>query len=161
MKPELIKKIESELSLHPNEEAAVDTYLSEAESAKIASLIQGLPKEMPSLAWRASLNEKITRIASKPVPIGKRLAPFGLGALIGSGVMALAFVVALNHQSETKSPYDVEVLGKAILEWHEEAVASSVLPGDRITLELTPPSSQTNDTNTLDDLLYGGPFDQL
>lgn len=161
MKPELIKKIESGQTLNPKEEAVVEAYLSSVENSEIASMLQGLPKDIPSLAWRASLNEKIARIASKPTSLWKRLVPYGLGALVGSGAMALAFMFVLNQQYNTMPLYDADALGKAILEWHEEAVASSVLPGDRITLELAPYHSPSDEAETVEDLLYGGPFDQL
>lgn len=44
---------------------ALDRALANKESLKIAKVVQGIPDEVPSMAWRSALNEQIIAAADR------------------------------------------------------------------------------------------------
>lgn len=63
---ELMQKLLREENLAAEEQCRLDSLLSDSEPVKI--LVGTLPSEVPSMAWRSSLNEKLLLEASRGAP---------------------------------------------------------------------------------------------
>lgn len=61
MDRELIAKLMNEEALTPQEEAILDAKL--VESSGVAPLLKQVSDEVPSMAWRSELNEKLQTVA--------------------------------------------------------------------------------------------------
>ncbi|HWP30231.1 MAG TPA: hypothetical protein VNK96_00665 [Fimbriimonadales bacterium] len=146
---ELQAKLEKGERLTPLEMAFLDTFLE--EDTNVVRCVQNLTREEPSLEWRAKLNERLLQLSSK------KNKPFhrSFSWMIISTSLATACILLFIVLSNRNTPLQNE-LGKALLEWHEEAVASSILPDG-----VTQPNAYENISNNtkqeddIEELLYG------
>lgn len=59
MNRDLLKKLQNEMPLTPEEEALLEAGLASQAQQSAAQMVGRLPEESVSLAWRSSLNEKL------------------------------------------------------------------------------------------------------
>ena len=160
MKPEEIyEKIEKGSPLTREESAWLDAQLESSEQMQMASLIRELPEKPPSFSWRDSLSARLLSEVSKRRGFWAKL---GLTPVAGSSlaaVTAAAILMAVVFRVPTTS--EQKLGADTLLQWHEEAIASTALPGDGTELDgfsVTTPQRKIDDT---DDLLYGGSLHAL
>lgn len=116
-------KLENEQPLTPAEEAELDLALSSDDQKLIAAEMRALkPVDVP--------NGIVSAFERKVVRSGRlRLATaFGAGA-----AACLALVVVFNQPAPSEIPAPAAT-GASLYDWHYEAVATSVLPGDGANL---------------------------
>ncbi|MFQ3587848.1 MAG: hypothetical protein SNJ74_00125 [Fimbriimonadaceae bacterium] len=65
MNRDLLKKLQNEVPLNPEEERLLEAGLASEAQQKVAQMVGRLPDEGVSLAWRSSLNEKLLAQQSK------------------------------------------------------------------------------------------------
>lgn len=145
---ELRAKLEKGERLAPLEMALLDTFLE--EDASSVRHLENLTREEPSLEWCAKLNERLLQLSSKKnKPFYRNFSWMFISTSLATACILL--IVLSNHNKTSQNE-----LGKALLEWHEEAVASSILPESA-----TQPnafeniSSNTKQENDIEELLYG------
>ena len=125
---DLLTKLQNEKPLSAEEEATLDAEL--ATQSRVSQLVRSLPSEEPSMEWRSRVQEQTQLIVNKARRAAGwplRMAGVSLGAAIACAWMATFLLGRLDAPER--------VTTEAILNWHDEAVAASVLPGDGITLE--------------------------
>ena len=151
---ELREKLERGEKLSPMEWVVLDSYLESGRPPEAVEAVGRLGRDEPSLAWRSRLNERLAAEAGKGRSPLRRL---NVRALIGPAVAAAAagvmLFVALNRAGGPAAP-DAEV-AELLIQWHEEVVASSILPGDGTDLAGFVANPVPFEPDELDDLLYG------
>ncbi len=159
MKPEEIyEKIEKGSSLTREESAWLDAQLESSEQLQVASLIRELPEKPPSFSWRDSLSTRILSEVRKRRGFWARL---GLTPVAGSSLAAAAGAAIFFAVVFRPATSEQRLGADTLLQWHEEAIASTALPGDGTELDgfsVTAPQRKIDDT---DDLLYGGSLHSL
>lgn len=122
---DLLKHIENDKTMSPEIEAQLDTEL-DAQS-QVSNMVRSLPVEEPSLEWQSRVRQQTQVIVRK----ARRAAlwPLRVAGVSVVGAAACAIFVA-NMVADRPEKISTE----AMLNWHDEAVAASVLPGDSISL---------------------------
>ena len=121
MNDELIRKVQDGAQLTPEDNAQLDEELANLSQA--ASAVSNLPQRRASLIWRGSLDRRLSDESSHRATL--RHGPVFLAA---AAAIALGAFFGLRHSSP-------EAIGAGqLIQWHEEAVASTVLPGDGANL---------------------------
>jgi hypothetical protein len=121
MHDELTTKLREEARLTPEEIALLDEELAKQNLS--ASAVANLPQRRPSPIWRGSLDRRLSDESSHRATL--RHGPAFLAA---AAAIALGAFFGLRNTSP-------EAIGAGqLIQWHEEAVASSVLPGDGANL---------------------------
>lgn len=159
MKPqEIMEKLEKGMPLSREESAWLDAQLESEEQNRVASFVQGLPAPTPSLAWRASLEERILREIGKKRSFWRR---FETNPLFASSLVAAAAAVLIAVVWMKSTSPEPALNAEKIMEWHEEAVASASLPGDGVNMEGFATTGQQGKRDDTDGLLYGGSLHSL
>jgi hypothetical protein len=77
--------------------------------------------------------------------------------LAGSGALAAAACAALFVIGPWRTPdLSENELAAMLIEWHEDAVSTSILPSDGIQLEDFERVTPAKEPSAVDELLYGG-----
>jgi hypothetical protein len=120
----LIEKMLREDALTAEEERLVDQTL--ADDAISPKIVQSLPEEQVSLAWRSRLNEQVLSIAAKTRKKARVLAiwrpALGLGL---AGALAIVFTVS----QPGKSGPEYTRVEAALVQVHTETVQAAELAG--------------------------------
>ncbi|MCH8274447.1 MAG: hypothetical protein IH851_06640 [Armatimonadetes bacterium] len=152
---ELREKLERGEKLSPMEWAMLDSYLESGRPPEAVEAVGRLRRDEPSLVWRSRLNDRLAAEAGKSRSPLRRL---NVRALIGPAVAAAAaglmIFAALNRAGGGAAAPDAEV-AELLIQWHEEVVASSILPGDGTDLAGFVTNTPPFEPDELDDLLYG------
>jgi len=146
---QLRAKLEKGERLTPLEMALLDTFLE--EDASPVRHLRNSNREEPSLEWRAKLNERILQYASKNAkPSSRNLFRMLVSTSVATACILL-FVLLSNHNTTSQNEF-----GNALLQWHEEAVAMSILPDGAThpnAFENAP--NNKNRESSIEKLLYG------
>lgn len=117
-------KLETEDPPSPSEEARLDEALLSSEQAAITSAL----KELPALEAPASIADTF----SSKVLAWRRKR---IGVVSGfSGLAAAAVTMVVIFSGPGPAPVLAETPTTSLYDWHYEAVATSVLPGDGANL---------------------------
>lgn len=125
IKRELEQKLQNGLPLTAGEKALLEEALAASHTA---SFLQGMPDEVPSLAWRSELNEKLRAV--QPIPAKAKVSWWRLitGGSLALGVASsVALVLVLQKNAELNStagfkPTDVSIEAQ-LLSAHQESVS--------------------------------------
>ncbi|MGI8923828.1 MAG: hypothetical protein ACR2HJ_07285 [Fimbriimonadales bacterium] len=121
---ELLRKIEKGLSLTEEEVAMVEKIMAEEEQE--IDLNSLLSEQHPGEIWRRELDARIDDITRKRRLWGRPQVRLALSGALAAAAVA-AFVLMARGRFEAPGP-------EQMLQWHEEAVASTLLPGDGANL---------------------------
>jgi len=117
------RKLESEAQLSGVEEAALDSALKSDEQRLVAAEMQALkPMNAPS-GLVGAFERRVVR--------AWRLR---LATAFGAGAAACLAMVAGLYQPTPREVPIASATGETLYDWHYEAVATSVLPGDGANL---------------------------
>ena len=128
---DLNKKLTEELPLTAEEALRLDGALECARGQFVATLVNGLPDEAPSLEWRSQLNEKLVRGSKR-----KRTLVYwrlGFGATAAMAVCAALVMMVNPGGTDPIAPARAvenvpqETVEDAILSGHEEMVQQASL----------------------------------
>jgi hypothetical protein len=147
---ELISKMERDEPLTAAEVVWLDAALLEGSREAEQRMLSLRPSE-PSLQWRAGLNEKLRASARR-----SRLARIGSIAALPAAAAVVTFVAILAGNVDR-----VTLDSETILQWHDEAVASTVLPGDGTGMAGFATQRRPSKSDPNEDLLYGGRLESL
>ncbi len=125
IKRELEQKLRSDLPLTAGDMALLEEALADGQTA---SLLQGMPEEVPSLAWRSELNEKLRAV--QPIPAKAKISWWKVitGGSLALGVassVALVLVLQKNAELNSAAGYktqDVSIEAQ-LLTAHQESVS--------------------------------------
>lgn len=151
-------KLQREELLNEAETAWLEECLN-AEKARMSALLNNLPEAAPSRAWRSKLSDRLLAEARKRRGLLARWGIRPVVASLATAAAAVAIIVAnLDRPGSAEGP---ALTAEKMLQWHDEAMASSLLPSDSANLEglSTLPVQQPADES--DDLLYKGSLHNL
>jgi len=105
--------------------------------ADVGQVVKALPEDMPSMAWRSSLNERLREVAPPTRRPKRRFAWLGGVSLAGAAALAILMV---NRPGEIKNHAVVNRdtgLEAAIIAAHEESVGAYEVTTAGMTLRPT------------------------
>lgn len=132
MDKDLIRKLQSEAPLTREEQVELELAIEETNRSHLRSSVQGLPEDLPSMAWRSGLNESLKQLSQRSKPksrLGWRWISASAVSLVGAG--ALLFMLMKPHVGPPPSGPNSSVEA-ALVASHIESV-SAIESGAAIT----------------------------
>ncbi len=140
MNKQILQKIQSGASLSREEQIEFELALEDSNRSQVREWVQGLPDEMPSLAWRSGLNEALQNLSQVQRPKRRlRWAWISASAMSLVGAGALLFVLVRPHAEPSTDPSSS--IEAAIVASHMESV-SALESGAPLTLRPTAAASR-------------------
>ncbi len=114
-------------------EKNIDNQLNEAGQRAIQNMVASLPEDVPSLAWRSSLNAEVRAVAAKRKRklVWFRIASPALGL---AAALSIMFVAQKPQPIATPVSLNSSQLQATLIKAHTEAVSQDLANSDETNL---------------------------